>query len=285
LVSVITSISFDHTAVLGNSISSIAREKGGIIKRGVPCVTSSRDPVALRVFDSIATRRQTSVRRAARILRLPNPVHPPRVRFSSGRWKTRPIKLGLAGEHQVRNAQLAGSAFLLAATSLPRVPREVGIRALENGLERVRKNTALRARFEQLRYNGVDMILDVAHNPGAASVLVDTLKESGIHNPVVVLGVLRDKDARGFVSVLRALSPHIVCVTPGSTRALRGRELALITRALSIPTSVARSVRQGLDAATRRAGARTPVVVTGSHYLVGEALAILARDPTPGKSS
>jgi dihydrofolate synthase/folylpolyglutamate synthase len=188
------------------------------------------------------------------------------------------VKLGLTGLHQLHNAQLAASAFTVVTRALRAPGGGFPVRALERGLERVKGNTGLRGRCERIVYKGFRLTLDVAHNPDGAQVLAEALLDSGPRKYVVVIGVLRDKDARGIVQALGTIGTHFVCVTPRSKRAMTGRELAALVRELPAPVSVARGVRRGLEVAFQVLSPEPSVLVTGSHYVVGEALTALEKN-------
>jgi len=279
LVSVITSLSMDHVEILGPTIGSIAREKGGIIKPGIPCVTSARNTVALRVLDRIAGQRRTKVYRSWRDVKIVPDSRAGHDEISlRGRdlW-TEFFLPGLAGEHQRENAQLAvRTCEILRRTGVSFASRITG-KSVERGLRRVRANTGLRGRRERVRYRGVPMLLDVGHNVDGVRVLADSLKGSRFESPVVIFGVLREKDGSAMIRTLATIASHIVGVVPSTARALRMDALTRIVRQFPVPFTRGGSVRKGLQRALRLAKGR-PLLVTGSHYVVGEVITLLEKD-------
>jgi len=277
VVSVITSISLDHTDVLGHTIGAIAKEKGGIIKRDIPCTTSSRDPVALRALDRIAARRGTRVRRAASMLR----IHPVRkgnksaIRLSGRNWITRSIVPGLDGSHQQENARLAASAYEIFAQSEMNLPRNLKLHYLERGLSRVTANTGLRGRREMTILRGTPIMFDVAHNPDGIKALVESLRHEGRRKYVVLFGAMRDKAVEPMLASLEEIAAQFVFVTPSTTRALPGRRLYELMLKHPVPVRFGGTVRNGFRHSLRLVGPKTPLLVTGSHYVVGEVLALL----------
>ncbi|RPH29218.1 bifunctional folylpolyglutamate synthase/dihydrofolate synthase, partial [bacterium] len=120
VVSVITNVAFDHTEHLGNTLPKIAREKGGIIKAGVPVVTGTGDPQVLKVFQKIARRKNTRVYhidRIARAVPVPGLRRRHAVRLAAGWMRGEEVFPGLPGEHQTANARLAIATFDLLLKS------------------------------------------------------------------------------------------------------------------------------------------------------------------------
>jgi dihydrofolate synthase/folylpolyglutamate synthase len=138
-------------------------------------------------------------------------------------------------------------------------------------LEKVAKNTGLRGRFETPgRSRGY--ILDVAHNSPGIHILVDALRSRGHGNLPVIFGVMKDKDYPAMVDELATISSPIIAVAPAVKRALNARTLHRYIRRQEIPVCYGGTVAEGLKVAKKLA---RPVLITGSHYVVGEALKFL----------
>jgi dihydrofolate synthase/folylpolyglutamate synthase len=276
LVSVITSLSMDHVDVLGETLVSIAREKGGIIKTGVPCVTSTQDPDALRALDRIGRRRGTTVDRSWKNVRISeDPRDRRRIRLEGKVFHTGFLRLGLEGEHQRENARIALRACEIVHRSRSAPGARITDEAIERGLVRVRQNTGLRGRSEEIICEGVRVLLDVGHNVDGIRALTDSLKARGFRSPIVLFGALQDKDVAGMVKLLAKTAGHIIGVVPPTKRALGIKGLARIMRQQSIPFTAEGSVRKGFRRALDLARGRAGLVVTGSHYLVGEVIPLL----------
>lgn len=248
---VLTSIDIDHAAWLGDTLPLIAAEKAGILKAGVPAVSAPQLPEARATLVRVATERGAPLRFVT---------------------KPAPAELGvnLAGSHQRLNAALA-----LAALTDAGIP--VSPEAMRSGLASVEWP----GRFQRLD-NG-RIILDGAHNPAAARRLVQTWREEyGVEAcATIVLGVLRDKDA---ANIVRALSPiaarFILTQTRTSPRASSAAELAKIL--VGVVPHAACEQAENFDRALSlaRAHRNERILVTGSLFLVGEALVQL--DPKAG---
>jgi dihydrofolate synthase/folylpolyglutamate synthase len=273
LVSVITNVAFDHMEFLGNTLEAIAREKGGIIKRGVPCVTASNDPVVLETLSRIARRKATQLIRAQRIVKIRQ--HSSSVLLQSKRWGTLDVRLGLAGHHQADNAALAVAAIdtLMKRRRNAEQFSALTVQAIRRGLARVQHNTGLRGRFERI---GKRYIVDVAHNPHGFETLVRALQLHRIVNPLVILGVMRDKDVAGIINVLKSACGRVIAVQARTSRALSSAALTRLLTEAGIEATNGGTVPQGIAKASQLAGPRTKVLITGSHYVVGEALRCLA---------
>ena len=258
-VSVITTISRDHERFLGTRLESIAREKGGIIKPGVPVVCGDLRPAARRVIHRIARSRKARVyqwgedfgvtRRGRR-----------RFAYRGREWRVDDLKDRLAGEFQRHNAALALASLELLQAELP--VREASLRA---GIESV----SWPGRFEILPGSPA-IILDGAHNRGAVEALVDEVR--GLLEDVKVrllFGSMFDKD---WPSMLRALSRVCSEVVLTRTPTERGADPRSLSAALPrrLPARIVDDPVAALSAlAADRRRSDEPILVAGSLYLVG----------------
>jgi dihydrofolate synthase / folylpolyglutamate synthase len=248
LVSVLTAIDMDHQKWLGATLGEIATEKAGIIKPGVPVVSGWQVAEVRTVLEQIAAEL------SAPISYVENPVEG--------------LSVGLAGSHQRLNAAIAVSAL-----------RHAGIRANPEALKEGLANVHWPGRFQRVEDR---IILDGAHNPAAARCLVETWKECvGPERATVIFGGLFDKDLQGMILTLSPLAARFLIVPIRSQRAAPPADIErYVPKDLSaIPCA---SVAQALDLA-RRFNER--VMVTGSLFLVGETLAILASAPASLQTS
>lgn len=239
-VSVFTPIDLDHRAWLGETLAEIAAEKAGIIKPGAPAVSAPQPP------------------EAARVLRAAGPVQ-----FIEAPLAGAPI--ALAGSHQRLNAALAVAAVRAAGIAVTDSEAAEGLRQVE-----------WPGRFQRIGCNP-ELVLDGAHNPAAAARLAATWREEfGAEQPALVLGVLRDKDVRAICGALAELPTAVFTVPVGSPRSCAPEELAA---AWKLESQAECAAAPSLASAIAAAGKRAPrVLVTGSLFLVGEALALLSGD-------
>jgi dihydrofolate synthase/folylpolyglutamate synthase len=252
LATAITSIGIDHAAFLGDSLETVAAEKAGIIKRGVPVVTGPLPAVALRVVEERAGELDAPLAVCGRDF---GPV-------AAG-------AVSLAGAHQLENAAVAVAVIdSLDATIL--VPRS----AVASGLAGVRWP----GRLERLA-GPPPIIVDGAHNPHAIAALVRATGAKACASPrILVFGAMADKDWRGMLDLLSGHFDRVVLVPIANARALdpcAAADYLSPNRACSVAASVA----EGLNEAIGSAGRGGTVVVTGSIYLVGEAYQASGRFP------
>ncbi len=248
LASVITNIGWDHMQWLGPTLSDIAREKAGILKPGVPALTATTEAEALSVIRAVALERGAPLTVVGR--------------DDPGRTLVRGVDLPLIGEHQVANATLAVATVRTLAPVLG-----VDGDAVRRGLTRARWP----GRFQEVSRGGQTVILDGAHNRPAFEVLARALADTRPGRPYsLVLGMLGDKDPRGAGEWLVRGAGSTLVVPVHSSRGGDPAELVETLRAFAEgkPVGVAGGLAEALD----RLRGDECVVVTGSLYLVGEAL-------------
>jgi dihydrofolate synthase / folylpolyglutamate synthase len=245
LVSTVTKIAREHTDYLGPDLASIAREKAGIAKPGVPFVTGERDPAVREILTTEASRR------GARPIAV----------VDTTRRAT--LRLGLRGRHQHDNAWVALATLnaLPAAFGAPtdQWPSSFGHAYIAGRFD-------VRGRW----------IFDVAHNPDGARVLADTLRETAPPHPRrALVGVLGDKDYLGMIDCLQREVDAFTFTMPDTAPERRRWDLARLERelgALAVPHEFERDFERALERATNDAAT---VIVTGSFHTVGDALARL----------
>jgi dihydrofolate synthase/folylpolyglutamate synthase len=267
-VAAITSIGFDHQAQLGDSLASIAREKAGIAKPGVPIVCGAVPEEARREIRAVAEAAGSPVLMAPDVVRL-SPVgegDPPTVQVRSARRDLPEVTLGLRGPHQLGNAAVAVGILDVLSDRGWRIPDA----AVAAGLHDVRWP----ARLERFRYRSADVLLDAAHNPAGAAALASYLAAAGWRDISLVIGVMHDKDVRGILAPLLPHAAHLICTTPPSTRALPAPALAEVAREIapSLHVHVVEDPASALDEAARLGRL---VVVAGSIFLAGPVRDIL----------
>ncbi len=264
LVSVITNIAFDHMQYLGETLPQIATEKCGIIKPGVPVVTASAEPEALAVIRQSAAAnhcRLTVIGRQVVAERLRETENGQDIRLTGCREEYGELSIPLLGEHQTTNC--ATAVATLEASGL-----DISADAVRRGLAR----TSWPGRFQIVGHRPT-VVLDGAHNPAAAERLAATLRE---HAPAgqltLILGVLRDKNYARICSILAPLANQILCVPVNSSRTSDPAQLADLCRAAN-PRALVAALPGLADAYARaRAGGSGTIAITGSLFLVGEAL-------------
>jgi len=236
-VSVITPIGMDHAEHLGDTISKIAREKAGIIKPGKPVVSAPQEPDAATVL------RVTARRLNSELIEVRHPLMD--------------LPLRLPAAVQRMNAAVAVAAVQAA----PQPPPQA---AIETGLATVQWP----ARFQRLRDN---LVIDGAHNPPGARVLVATWREEfGEQRPTILFSGVVQKDHAGILRELKLLSDDFVFVPMRVEKAESIDRLVAAARSLAIEPLVCTSVEAGLAATGNRL-----TLAAGSLFLAGEILELL----------
>ncbi len=262
---IITNVTLDHCDWLGTDVETIAREKAGIMRAGKPLVFGSE--VVPQAIVAEAGRVGADLRLAGRDFGYE------RGAGGSWRWRGRAASLDdLAMPSLFGAVQLKNASAVLAACEALQLDRVLVPGVVNRALGRLQ----VPGRFQRLQA-GRPWLLDVAHNPDAARALGDSLAQAAHPGPVTaIIGVLADKDAAGIVDALRPQVDRWVAVTPDSARAIASRELAsLIANRCNKPCLVMDAPVDALRHVDAHASGDTLVVVTGSFYTVGPALAWL----------
>jgi len=258
LASVITNIQFDHEKWLGETLSKIAVEKGGIIKPGVPVLTSETKPEPLAVLRKIADENQS-------------PFIQVSISHSISELEES-AELPLLGDHQRVNAALAVATVRELSNIVPVSPA-----AIQTGLAQVHWP----GRLQILRPGpGRAIVLDSAHNPAGAEVLRAALQKYFPGALVtLVFGVLRDKDWSAMCQILVPLAGRVCLAPVGSDRTADPQVLREVCLTLN-PYAEVLACASLSDALTRVANDPV-VVITGSVHFVGEAMEALNISPAP----
>jgi len=274
LVSVITSVGLDHTEILGATIGKIAREKAGIIKPGVPCVLGAVPGGAKKIILRRAAANSSPIIDVDTITVDVHADGSIDIRTPVRRYAS--VRLSLKGEFQHGNAAAAIAAVEQLATRGFRMSAA----SVRGGLQRVGSLTGIRARLQIVERRPL-VVLDVAHNPDAMTVLASSIRRMPHARLHIVFGVMRDKEYRSMLRSLAALDPVFYAVQASIDRSLPSAELASAIAEEGGRGKRCASIASALNAARRAAAENDMILVTGSHYIVGEAVTVLKRDPAP----
>lgn len=270
VMSIITSIELEHTAILGNTHQEIAAEKAGIIKQNTPvCLGMVNDEAAESIH-------KTAKKRSAPIFTHEDcwdaieadarfPFIQCRMKNTNGRVFN--ARLRLAGAFQPGNAALAVQAV---THILPGLDTEV----IENGLS----TTVLPARCQVIDPD-IPVILDSAHTATSISNLVSTLVNWGFTSFNLLFGCADDKDYRNMASQLQKHIIHCVVTTPGHFKQSNPRAVYESFRSLGVHSTLVKTPGTAYeDLLNISRQNKTPLVITGSFYLAGEILAHINRN-------
>ena len=262
VMEVIAPISMDHMEFLGDTLEKIAMQKAGIIKPHTAVVSASQEPDAKKVLDHVCKENQCSMYMVdpAQITDVLYDVE--EQQFSYKNWKN--VKITLAGNYQILNAALA----LEGVEELRRLGYHLSEEQVRQGLYRA----VWRGRFTLLSKNPA-VIIDGAHNPGAAKELKHSLdlyfKGKDLY---YIFGVFQDKDYQEVIRLTAPLAKHIITVqTPGNPRALPADELKEAVQAVNPSVEAAQSIQEAIKKSLQLAKGEDAIIIFGSLSFLGEA--------------
>lgn len=275
LVSVITQIGFDHVDMLGDTLAEIAEAKAGIIKEGIPVVSESPELEVKKVISDTAKKKNAKFIDAALAKYKINDYSELMsfdFEFSEGpdEVKMDGVKIGLIGEHQVRNAITA----LLAVKSI----RDRGLIAIDDSeIKQGLENARNMGRFEILRSNPY-IVIDGSHNPQgltAAMATLNELRETIFKNKriMTVFGCFADKEYHNMTEILKtglakACCNEVIATEPVSPRALKAEELKKLLEDENIAVTAISDEEAAFDRAL--ASDADVLLFLGSIYLIGD---------------
>jgi dihydrofolate synthase / folylpolyglutamate synthase len=281
VLSVITSVGLEHQQYLGRTLSRIAYEKGGIIKKKVPVVSGVQSVRAIEVLREIAADNQARFTEvtphAAAVVQEKSLRRTVIDVYYQDEPHYENLTVGLPGMHQVKNALIAVRAVDVLRGRIDKNNKiwDISDDAMRKGLAEVTVLSGLKGRMQLLDTKSGRWLLDVAHNPGAARELSRSLADLKCGKLSVVFGVLNDKDVRTMIQSLGKIARALYLVVPKNERAVQAEELREIAEDIFFPVAVCGPVAEGLRAAESKSQRDDILLVTGSHFVVGEALEIL----------
>jgi len=266
LVTIITSIDFDHENFLGHSLKEIATEKAGILKPGVPVVLAEQRPEAREVILARAKGLGCPVIEPAQIFRVD------RESIQDGSVRARVIEAAservfeiapsLPGRFQLQNA--------LNAVVAARLLCERGFRISSDAITQGVANTVWPGRLEKL-HSSPDVYLDGAHNPAAARELAHFLEQNfGGRKVWLIYAALRDKAVDEVAGLLFPHAADVIFTAPRTSRAVSATQLAEIAGHHAARFSVLPDAERAFEYVLAEAAPEDAIFITGSLYLVGQ---------------
>jgi len=283
-ISVITDISLDHQKFLGNTLTEIAGEKAGIIRPDGVVVTLPQTPEANDVIGNTILHQGA---RAVSAVQYVPPLNPnsapylePSTHDKAGYVAHYPLQVmgsqitietPLVGRHQLRNIALA----IAAAEELS----HQGLRGITAAtIERGIRETHWPGRFQvsPATPDHPEVVFDVAHNPAGAWALRSTLSATYANRPLIfVFGAMRDKAIGEMAEILFPLADRVIATQVENPRAASSAEIREAATRVATEIESAPDVPSALALARTAAATRGLLVVTGSIYIVGEAMRVL----------
>lgn len=262
LVSVITSISLEHTSILGNTLDSITKEKCGIIKaQGSVVVYPEQDRAVVDLIKKIADQKKNKfiMPELSRLTVLSTDINGSKFYFDS-----QYVELGLVGRHQIKNC--------LVVLSVVEELRSQGFVIKSSDVLNGIKCLSVPARFEVISRDPL-IILDGAHNPGCAKVLSQTLREVMDSKKLIgIIGVLKDKDYKTLLSELAPLFQKLYTVSIDNPRSLSSEKLKDEAKAFCSDVVSGLSLSGAIQMAKKDCDEKSAIVIFGSLYLASQFL-------------
>lgn len=270
LLTVITSISLDHTNILGNTLEEIAREKGGIIKKNTPLILYPQKEEALKELQNISKEKSAKIYEVkkddAKLLEIiKNDDFYQKIKIK-GEFNTYNANLRLLGEHQILNCAVA----VRAVEVLSKI-QGFQIKNIEKGIE----NARWIGRLEVLNKNPL-VVIDGAHNiQGITTLKENVSKYFNYKNIILLIGILADKQVEDMIKVITPMSKHIIALTPHSDRAELGVKLKEEIEKFNKNVESFESYETAFKKALSIAREDDLILVTGSLYMIGEMRGII----------
>lgn len=269
VVTAITNVDLDHCSVLGDTIAKIAREKAGIIKPGIPLVTASERPDALKII------RKECARNSSKIILCSG--NDPDIRADIvgksgdgqimdvlyGKRTVKGLFVPLFGAHQSHNVAVV---FGLLSEL-----RNLGFHITENTLREGLSRADWPARFQVINKRPL-VILDGAHNPAGIKALLRTVSDMTKGDLYIVAGILKDKDLSGMMGIISRYADTVIAVAPDNPRACAPEVIASEAKKHGLKTVVGSFPDEGLKKSLKMASSSDVICVCGSLFTCADVL-------------
>lgn len=266
-LTVLTQIELEHQEFLGEDYESVLKEALGLLRSHVPCVSAEKKEVAKKALAEEASLKKSQLfllGKEANFEKVSVNLSGQTFNYRGLNWNLREVEIGLLGDFQFENASLA----LLALEVLEKRGFNLPESAVRQGFKRAFWPGRL-----QLVKCSPWVVVDGAHNPSGARVFRESLEKLfGDQRKLLIVGVLREKDARGVVNELAPLTKEIWVTVPRTPRALGVEALAAEFLRYNIKVRKAKSLKEALEGALSTVAKSDLICVVGSLYLAAEAL-------------
>lgn len=265
LASVITSISYDHMAQLGNSLAEIAVNKAGIIKTGCPVIANVPQRDAAKIIARKAYAMGSRLYDISGIRAAVSDETPFSQKVSMELYEKSysDVEISMVGRHQAENLKTALATLeILRKSGAVKLDRE----ALYEGLKRARQP----GRFEVISEDPL-VIIDGAHNEAGAQALQETMAQHFAGKKILlVAGILADKEIDSIVKFLTKITDHIIVTEPDNPRKLAAEKLAEHVADFGVAAEAVSDVEAAVHRAKKLADGYDVILFAGSLYLIGD---------------
>lgn len=279
VLSVITSIDYDHQQYLGNTLTEIAREKAGILKTGIPALIAPQAEEASKVIQEVAKKVQAPL-----IWLDPSQINALAIKdgywefnFSTEKENYKALKTGLRAYHQVITSALVVKAI--------EILNQQGFKISQQNIRKGLEKTLWPGRLELIKLEEFDLLFDGAHNPQGTKTLADFLnswlKEKNYPYKTLIFSVMKDKELPKMASLLFSLFDSVILLNQKDIRAIDFRQMDGKILNLAKQYFIVESVDEALKIANNQAVKEKLVVVSGSLHLVGSVKQHLKNNKKP----
>ncbi len=268
LMSIITNVSFDHQQFLGNTLKEIAFEKAGIIKEGIPTITGANDKEAIEVIKKICKEKNSKLFILHKDFSFEKQKDGFTYKGILGNIDD--LHLSLIGDHQYENASIALAAIELL------IQKGWNIRPVHiiKGLKSVKWPGRL-----HIVSKDPTVILDGAHNPEAIKRLKETVLSNFTYKKLIlILGIMEDKDISSMLEEILEIADYVIFSAPNYTRAADPIRLMELSKKVPLKKEILTPLSSAIKKALLVANKEDLVLICGSLFTVGEALAYLKPD-------
>lgn len=270
VISVITTVGYDHMNILGDTLSKIAFQKAGIIKSGAPIIIGNLPDEALTVIRHTASKQKVPLiepKNGYKITRAPSKEMSMKIRYSDDQIHQQIFSINLFGEFQVNNAGVAIAAFV---QFMDQMGWKLSVKSINEGL----KQTTWPGRMELIN-DEPTIILDGAHNlPAMQSMKTTIVRDFGDRDVYLLVAILADKQTHAMIAELAGISNvHLVVTSfagPKAKRPSANIEELIAKQHPKNPIQTASSWQEGLVKLTNNLSADDILIITGSLYFISD---------------
>lgn len=271
ILSIITSISLDHVAILGDTLDKIAFEKAGIIKEGIPTVLFPQQPEAELAIEKVATEKKSLLikvdnDKARFIDSYEVEVNGEKKVIQKVEIKTLRenynLELALLGKHQIFNATVA----VYACEKLIDLGAKISKENIANGMKTVKWPGRL-----EIMKTDPRVVIDGAHNIDGISKLTESIDMYFKYdNLILILGILADKQVREMIETIVPKASRVIAVTPNSERAELAEDLKVEIKNLGVVCEAVEDYREAYEKALSYCTEKDLLLISGSLYMIGD---------------
>lgn len=263
LLSIITSIGHDHHQILGNSIEEITVHKAGIIKKGIPTITTELKEESLNIIRKMAIKNESALYEYEKhfLAKDINSKNSEKFNYVGHQNTFEQLEISMLGQHQIRNASCAIMAIEILSNTY-------GLQVTENELKLGLQNAKKPGRLEKISTEPM-ILIDGAHNLEGIKSLVQTMKSHFNQNEIsIVFSALRDKDVIEMVEELKKLTENITITTFDYPRAMSGEELIHTAQTMNLNYEI--DLYKIIERNVKKIQKNGILLITGSLYFISD---------------